>query len=115
MLPLGISRKPRCTAGVEQGCLYGHHSPAGAPGTARARHGAGRQLCTGEAAGDAHWHGRSVPGSKPFRLVATEMDRGVNAVIEAEPAMELSCFISIKSALYPAMSLEGDGEVTVTK
>lgn len=43
------------------------------------------------------------------------MDRGVNAVIEAEPVMELSCFISIKSTLYPAMSLEGDGEVTVTK
>ena len=34
---------------------------------------------------------------------------------EAESAMELSCFTSMKSALYPAMSLEGDREVTVTK
>lgn len=81
----------------------------------RAHRGAGRQLCVGEAAGDARRLERSVPGSKPFCLVATEMDRGVNAVIEAEPVMELSCFISIKSTLYPAMSLEGDGEVTVTK
>ena len=118
MLPLEIGRKPRCTAGVEQSCLYGHRSPtvpAGAPGTARAHGGAGRQLCAGGVAGDAHRRGRSVPGSKPFRLVATEMGRGMNAVIEAEPVMELSCFKSIKSALYPAMSLEGDGEVTVTK
>lgn len=75
----------------------------------------GRQPRASGVAGDAHRRQRSVPGSKPFRLVATEMDRGVNGVIEAEPVMELSCFISIKSALYPAMSLEGDGEVTVTK
>lgn len=75
----------------------------------------GRQLHASGVAGGARRHQRLVPGLEPFRLVATEMDRGVNGVIEAEPVMELSCFISIKSALYPAMSLEGDGEVTVTK
>lgn len=74
-----------------------------------------RRLRAGGAAGDARRRSTPVPGSKPFRLVATEMDRGVNAVIETEPVMELSWFISIKSVLYPAMSLEGDGGVTVTK
>lgn len=88
-----------------------HHSST-LPGAAGARRGAGRQL---GAARGARWCRRSAPGWEPFRLVATEMDRGVNAVIEAEPAPEPSGCVPIKRSLYAAAALEGDGEVAVTK